>query len=599
MFIVTDGDKTNFLKYLFLVFCMLEGILRNVGRIPFAKELTLATSILGLSSLGCSKDSNPMAPTTSNRPPETEVISYETNTFGAAMQSVKITVNGYDPDGVVDHFSTKIGDGEWGRSFNNYGKQEVKNGLVQTNLPDRNNHTIWVAAVDDDGDRDATPERIDYVFNSNSSNTNTTIPLPEQKYTLGSSGKVTISSTDGNDYSFTLIDNENKQPVSGLTLYYEEGIGGKIIMVEDPQKRYYSSLDVIVENSLLSSTLLAESSSFVWEFEKKVTSEFIEGVKTVKFIDVEVNMPESKQNNLEIIAMGVRADALLGIYENYDYLIKNKSVLNFVFDNTGYSWASKLGDFRQDFIENTDNMVYIMRELRQKVDPDTPMYDYVFDVYIHKTMGVLVHKARKVPVDLMKTSYLMNPVWGEDAKIDNMGGSESSAPDRRDNNYGADSLLQSGHLRTTVTYDSYFLMKFYLANYLFGRRIAKAELSLSLSDFNGWVDYNKDKFQLNIHNITSKWDENTVTWNNAPIYNENFYCSSEVYNISDFSNGGEVKIDISDLVKKWQSDGNYGILIDLKGIPGNSHGTNNVLCDFHGREHQDYKFWSRIELSSY
>ena len=568
---------------------MLEKLIKN----SFVRNVCFAGSLLGSTLWGCSKEGNPVSPRY-NEPPKMEFTEIELfdHPKGLDLHGADIHWRATDDEDVV-RIDKRTDNAEWKILSNS--RSKIIHSAETFNFVDHKSHTIQMKAIDSDGAEDI--ETYNYVYQSSTPTpTLTPPPTTEQKYTSPSSGNITINSTQGDSYNFTLLDKENKQPISNLVLYYEEGIGGKIIMIEDSQKRYYSTLETIVDNS----PSLAGSSNFVLEFEKKLTGEFIEGVKNVKFIDVEVNMPEPKSGNLQLIASGVRAGQLPEIYKNNDFLIENKSVLNFVFEKTGYDWAATLGDFRQEFIDNTDNMVYIMRDLRQKVDPNTPMYDYVFDIYVHKTMGVLVHKARKVPLGLIKTSFLMAPIWGEDTKIAFLSDSDSPAPsDFRDTNYGADSLLQVGHVRTTITYDSYFLLRFDLFNYFPGRRIAKAELSLYISDFNGWVDYDRDRFKLYAHNITSEWDEHTVTWNNSPTYNENLYSPSDIYNISDFSNGGEVKIDISDLAKEWGGYGNNGILIDVKGSSDNAHGINNVLCRFYSREHQDSKFWSRLDLYSY
>ena len=131
-----------------------NGFLQKFGRIPFVKELSLASSFLGFSLFGCSKD-NPVEPkvTVENNAPIVKMISADLITNG-----VRIAYIGTDDDGKVVEFKASIDGGGW------FSIQEGENwgGSYNFTFSDKNNHRICIKAIDDDSEESSNIQCYDY-----------------------------------------------------------------------------------------------------------------------------------------------------------------------------------------------------------------------------------------------------------------------------------------------------------------------------------------------------------------------------------------------------------------------------------------------------
>ena len=115
-------------------------------------------------------------------------------------------------------------------------------------------------------------------------------------------------------------------------------------------------------------------------------------------------------------------------------------------------------------------------------------------------------------------------------------------------------------------------LKFFL-NQLYEKKIINAKLLLWQSgcvheSMEGEVNY------FEVHKVVSFWNENTtMTWENCPSF------SSEVYACQKYQwrNNIQLEIDITKLVKEWETEPNYGIL--LKGVLESSDHYNSIIIE--------------------
>jgi len=120
-----------------------------------------------------------------------------------------------------------------------------------------------------------------------------------------------------------------------------------------------------------------------------------------------------------------------------------------------------------------------------------------------------------------------------------------------DTNYGTQTPMTCSGTNSP----NQILMRFDLEE-LSDREIVSARLQLQLSS----ATSNDDNFNVSLHRITGAWDEDTVTWNNSPVHDED-YLGTVAITVSDTPRVYE--FDISDLAKQWCNglSDNFGIIL--------------------------------------
>lgn len=117
-------------------------------------------------------------------------------------------------------------------------------------------------------------------------------------------------------------------------------------------------------------------------------------------------------------------------------------------------------------------------------------------------------------------------------------------------NYRETVLLDVGKSPINIVARSY--IKFDLPEITSADMVIDAELSLSLYEANASVN------QINAHKVLGNWESSTITWNNAPAFDNK---------IDDYNNlsgvvGNRFSWKITDIVKEWYTTGNnYGVVI--------------------------------------
>ena len=543
-----------------------NGFLQWFGRIPFVKELTLASLFSGFSLVGCSRDSsNPVAPKI-NQPPETEIVTTKISYDNSSLPKIEFTVNGWDEDGYIRKFFVRIDNDDWYEfsATKMSGTKKYFSNLEWISI-DKFNHIISAKSVDNSWAEDQTPAEYLLVYQNPSTSPTPPppVPQPSQQITTLSDGKVVINSTDNNTYTLVIRDKITLQPLSGIKIFYQEEKDGKIVMAEDPSSNYFSSLDVLVSTSLLSTSYQQNIN-----LENKLTSG-----KDFIFVGTHNPMPEYKSEDLELIKAGVRASELPEIYKQNDYFIQNKEVLNFVFNKTGYSWAATLNNFREDIINNTDNMITILNQLQQLLAPTVPIQDYTFDVYRHKTMGVLVHSVNYSPIPIIHIeniprvgtmegwdSYVFNNVVSYYVQDPGWWGRQ---------NHGNEDFLFISYMKASNGYgESDIFVKFDLSDFntsLYNFMIYKVNLKLYLaSGYNGSSRYPNYAFET--YPVKDSWDENSITFENQPpVITDYIPMKTKEYTSADTLEGTTYSFDVTNIFADWLSGKvvNNGLRIDL------------------------------------